>query len=80
MQEFADRVVELADRRPDPEEDNDSRKKWKEIENRLRDGVSCTGLCLRWKVLHAVSIPLPGKFPQLGWCRLREANYGMISG
>lgn len=31
-----------------------------------------TGIALRWKVIKRVSLPFPGRFPQLGWCRLTD--------
>jgi hypothetical protein len=77
MHEFVQHVERLTGRRPDPNEGNDSRSKWSDIEERLRECDSCTGLCLRWRVVKAVSIPLPGDFPRLGWSRLGDPNYGM---
>jgi hypothetical protein len=76
--EFAQQVEKLTGRRPDPDEDNDSRGKWQEIEKRLAKHGRCTGICLCGTVKQRTSITLPGQFPQIGWCDLTKPNYGML--
>jgi hypothetical protein len=82
MQEFAETVAGLTGHKPAPEDDDLSKKKWAEIQERLEknDGKSCTGICYTLKVIKPVAIPLNGEFPRLGWCNLRLPNYGMIIG
>ncbi len=77
MSEFADKVRRITGWPPDPGADRDSKAKWEDIENRLAGGRRCTGVCLRWQVDKRCSIYLPGKFPRVGWSKLRAPNYGM---
>jgi hypothetical protein len=78
MDEFAEHVFRLTDRRPHRDEDpHDSRRKWQDVLDRLHDGHCCTGICLRWQVVYATDIPLSGDFPRLAWCKLTDPNYGM---
>jgi hypothetical protein len=82
MQEFAETVASLIGHQPAPEDDDYSRKKWTEIANRLEKnrGEKLYGICYTLKVIKPVAIPLPGEYPQLGWCNLRLPNYGMKIG
>lgn len=34
----------------------------------------CTGIALRWRVVKEVSFPLDGRFPQIGWRKLVQAD------
>lgn len=77
MQEFADEVFNLTQRRPDPNEDNDSEEKWADVRARLQKKRCCIGICCRWTVIRAVSIPLKGQLPRVGWIKLRDPDYGM---
>jgi HNH endonuclease len=62
--EFADKVQRLTGRPP-----NTAHPHWENIPG--YDGKHFnTGIALRWRVLKTVRIPVPGRFPQLGWMRL----------
>lgn len=78
MDEFEREVVKLTGRRPHSGEDDDSKKKWAEVEKRLADHHRCTGICFCWDVVQPASVNLPGQFPRLGWCDLTKPNYGML--
>ncbi len=82
MQDFAQTVAGLIEHTPTPEDDDYSRKKWEEIQDRLarNRGKSCIGICYTLKVEKAVAITLKGEFPRLGWCNLTDPNYGMTIG
>jgi hypothetical protein len=82
MQEFAQAVAGLIGHKPAPEDDDLSKKKWAEIQERVEKngGKSCTGICYTLKVIKPLAIPLQGEFPILGWCNLRHPNYGMKIG
>lgn len=78
MEQFVSEVEGLTKRRPNPNDDADSEKKWAEVEKRLSGKRSpCTGICLRWEVIEPVSVNLPGAFPRLGWCDLTKPDYGL---
>lgn len=79
MQEYAERIAELTGHKPAPEDDDLSKKKWAEIQERLENngGKSCTGICYTLTVIKPVAIRLKGNFPMLGWCNLTRPNYGM---
>jgi hypothetical protein len=80
MEEFVRRVRELTEWEPNPDADdnNNSATKWAEVERRLASRSTCTGICMRWRVVKEVSIPLSGRFPRLGWVELRAPNFGML--
>lgn len=62
--EFARKVEQLTGRRPEPHD-----RHWARIP--FADGRGDnTGIALRWRVIKAVHIPIPGRFPQLGWLKL----------
>jgi hypothetical protein len=68
MDNFVEQVQELTEGwTPDKEADPNSNDKWQDIEERLQQAGTCTGICVRWRVLKKVSIPLRGRFPMLGW-------------
>jgi hypothetical protein len=74
LDEFVEEVERLTGKKPDRTQDTD---KWAEIEERVEDAKSCTGICLCFEFVKSVSIPLSGKCPRLGWIQLRNPNFGM---
>ena len=81
MDQFVEEVKRLTGRTPDPDEDDDSAAKWPELEEKVRavrPGAKCIGICATWEIVDKnVSIPLEGKFPRLGWVKLKNPNHGM---
>jgi hypothetical protein len=77
MPEFVENVRRLTGLEPNRYADDDSEAKWDEVEQRLGSRTACTGVCMRWRVVKEVAISLPGRFPRLGWCALRDPNFGM---
>jgi hypothetical protein len=81
MPEFVETMGVRMRRKPSPADGKDSERKWKQAEKGL--SRSSTGSCLAFaykaeflKVLDPC-LELPGWFPMVGWCRLRDGNFGM---